>query len=328
MNLPLRLQVEAARGPRSSVDVQKPVYAGAELEADGSGGVVSVTTIILTAAECPWRCTMCDLWEHTLEYPTPRGAIPAQIEHALDTLRPSGGWIKLYNSGSFFDRRSIPREDYGPIAALCKNFERVVVENHPKLCNQRIVEFADLLDGQLEIAIGVETLQTGMLRRLNKGMNRDDIDDAIGLHHRYKIDTRAFVLLRPPRTGDDEAVRWTKLTLRHLFRLGVRHVSMVPVRAGNGWMNRLAERGDFVAPSVGAVERAFDSALAMVPRGVATVDLWDWPQQGKFGAGKGIPGHMSFCPSCVSERWQRLADMNLTQAYQSPIRCERCDGGR
>ena len=45
---------------------------------------------------------MCDLWRHTLDEPTPDGAIPKQIEFALERL-PQASVVKLYNTGKFFD---------------------------------------------------------------------------------------------------------------------------------------------------------------------------------------------------------------------------------
>jgi uncharacterized Fe-S cluster-containing MiaB family protein len=82
-----------------------------------SGAVVPVATIFLTNRECPWRCLMCDLWRNTLVDSVPAGAIPEQIEFALRQLPPARH-IKLYNSGSFFDRRAIPPEDFPAIAGM------------------------------------------------------------------------------------------------------------------------------------------------------------------------------------------------------------------
>ncbi len=58
---------------------------------------------------------MCDLWRNTLTETVPRGAIPQQIDYALAQL-PAARQIKLYNSGSFFDKQAIPPEDYEAIA--------------------------------------------------------------------------------------------------------------------------------------------------------------------------------------------------------------------
>ena len=59
---------------------------------------------------------MCDLWKHTLTETVPNGAIPAQIEYALEQLQAKPTQVKLYNSGSFFDPAAIPPGDYPAIA--------------------------------------------------------------------------------------------------------------------------------------------------------------------------------------------------------------------
>ncbi|MDA8745838.1 hypothetical protein N9N28_14505 [Rubripirellula amarantea] len=92
-----------------------------EWEPDGKGGYAHATTIFLTASECPIGCSMCDLWQNTLTVPTPPGAIVRQIKTVLDEpLDHDRQWIKLYNSGNFFDPRSIPPADYAAIAKLCE----------------------------------------------------------------------------------------------------------------------------------------------------------------------------------------------------------------
>ncbi len=309
-----RREIERARPARQIVDPQRAQACWIEDEADGQGNVVPVATILLTVSECPWRCAMCDLWKNTLTQPTPRGAVPRQIAAALAALPRPARWLKLYNAGSFFDAKSIPPGDVAEIARMCQPFQRVIVENHPRLCNERAYDFQQSLSAQLEIALGIETLQTGMLRRLQKGMNRDCIDRAIDFLSRGQIDTRAFVLIRPPWTQDDEAVRWTQLTLRHLFRRGVRHASLIPVRGGNGWLDHLAVAGEFTPPTPRAVERAADLAIRMQPRGVVTVDLWDWPPQ-------------ESCPHCAEVRRERLTRLNLTQRPVPTVNCAACAKG-
>ena len=168
------------RSQRNLVDPRRPHASLVEEECAVSGEIVSVATIFLTNRECPWRCLMCDLWKNTLTETVPVGAIPAQIDYALaqwragvtpalktpqdqerigrsDTVEhcsssqdrrdacPTLREIKLYNSGSFFDPRAIPREDYVAIAGGLRAFERVVVECHPALVGESALKFRDLL---------------------------------------------------------------------------------------------------------------------------------------------------------------------------------------
>ena len=65
---------------------------------------------------------MCDLWKTTATEASSPGAIPRQIDLALERLGIVPGHpdaprqIKLYNAGSFFDSKAIPPADYATIA--------------------------------------------------------------------------------------------------------------------------------------------------------------------------------------------------------------------
>ena len=65
----------------------------------------------------------------------------------LPSMMPAPRRIKLYNSGSFFDPRAIPPEDYPAIADRVRKFERTIVECHPALVGESALTFRDLLGG-------------------------------------------------------------------------------------------------------------------------------------------------------------------------------------
>ncbi len=232
-----------------------------------------MTTVFLTASECPVGCKMCDLWQNTLEHPTPRGAIPRQIDHA-QASGPRTEWIKLYNSGNFFDRNSIPTSDYRAIAELCQPFDRVIVENHPKIGASLVTQFRNLIDGKLEIAVGLETVHPHWFRRMNKRMTRDDFDRfAIQLADQ-QVDLRVFLILGFPGGSVDEAIHWTRLSARHAAWAGARHVSLIPARPGNGWdgfWNR-----ESAVPSIVDWDQCHQAVIDDIgDQSVVTVDLWN-----------------------------------------------------
>ena len=74
------------RPPRNPPDPSQPYALFVEDERDAVGNIVTIATIFLTNRECPWKCVMCDLWRNTLTESVPVGAIPAQIDHALERL--------------------------------------------------------------------------------------------------------------------------------------------------------------------------------------------------------------------------------------------------
>jgi len=263
------------------------------MEPDGLDGEVETTTVFLIGAECPFRCSMCDLWQYTSTENTPVGAVPFQLSQVLSpTSSHKRRWLKLYNASNFFDPRSIPREDYKAIASHCSEFERVIVENHPKFCDDWMMTFAEAIPGRLEVAMGLETIHPGAMEAMNKGMTLDDYDLAVEKCHRFGIDTRAFVLLHPPGVAFGESIEWTWKTVAYALKHGVRHVSVIPVRAGNGWIDRLIADGLYQLPTV-AMVRAFYNSVPKLDwkwpdTSVFEFDLWDWDNL-KGGCAKCLP---------------------------------------
>ena len=136
--------IVSCRGEKNNVDPRKPYAFLVEKERTSSGTIEDTATIFLTNRECPFHCLMCDLWKNTTDRSVNQGDITKQIEWALDHL-PEIRHLKLYNSGSFFDKKAIPVKDYHKIASLISNFETVVVESHPVFINEECLRFRDML---------------------------------------------------------------------------------------------------------------------------------------------------------------------------------------
>ncbi|MCA9056707.1 MAG: radical SAM protein, partial [Planctomycetaceae bacterium] len=167
--------IREQRGEKNKVDPFRPYAFLVEPECGSGGEVQDVATLFLANRECPFTCLMCDLWKNTLDSRIPVGAIPQQIDYALERL-PAAQSIKLYNSGNFFDPQAIPPEDYAAIAERMTGFRTVIVENHPRLVGPRCLEFQRLLPAgvELEVAMGLETIHPEALAALNKEMTTDD----------------------------------------------------------------------------------------------------------------------------------------------------------
>src|SRR5262245_37719438 len=132
------------RGPRKAHDPSRYQNLLVEDELTDRRTVARSATVFLTGQECPWRCVMCDLWQHTIVNDTPPRAIPAQIAAARDSLIARGEpvtQLKLYNASNFFDPHAVPDEDYHAIASALEQIDRVVVESHPALIGYRLERF-------------------------------------------------------------------------------------------------------------------------------------------------------------------------------------------
>lgn len=299
-------EIVAARPPKADVDPAVPYAYLVEPERTAAGAVEDVATVFLTNRECPFRCLMCDLWTHTTDEMVSEGAIPAQIDFALDRLPPARH-IKLYNSGNFFDRKAIPPSDYDAIAARVANFDTVIVENHPKLCGEACVDFRDRLHGRFEVALGLETAHPTVLDRLNKRMTRDDFHRAVAFLRAHDIDVRTFILLRPPFMSEAEGVEWALRSIEFAFDAGVQTCSVVPTRPGNGMMQQLADEGHYAPPSMESIETVLEAGVRM-GHGRVFMDLWDLER-------------FYDCPDCGPARRERLHQMNLTQTVPDPVAC-------
>lgn len=299
--------VEKYRPPKEHTDPQVPYLYLHENEVSGDSRVRKVNTIFLTNRECPFKCVMCDLWRHTLDMPTPKEAIPNQIEYALRRL-PKAKVVKLYNSGNFFDGKAIPRSDYERIAELLSDYEHVIVENHPRLIGSFIPEFRDMLNGTLEIAMGLETIHPDVLPKLNKQITKEDFFNATRFLVDEDIAVRAFILLNPPFLTDaTENIEWCLKSAEFAFDAGCAACSIIPVRDGNGIMEELRKEGEYVPPKLSALETVFDAALQL-NKGRVFCDLWDLKR-------------FSDCDMCFTERKERLHEMNLTQKVLPQISC-------
>jgi hypothetical protein len=297
------------RPPREAVDPAQPYAFLVEEERAESGEVVPVATIFLTNRECPYRCLMCDLWRHTLTETVPPGAIPAQLDYALQRLA-SARQMKLYNSGSFFDPRAIPPADYTAIAERVAGFERVIVECHPALVSPSCVRFADMIGGQLEVAMGLETVHSETLARLNKRMTLDQFAQAAASLRENDIALRVFILVQPPFIDAGEALHWAERSLDFAFDCGATVASLIPTRAGNGALDELQQSGDFSPPQLATLEAAVEYGIAL-GRGRVFADIWDLER-------------FADCAPCFTARAQRLNEMNRRQTLLPRVGCEHC----
>lgn len=301
--------IVSRRGIKNPVDPQKPYGWLVEKERTISGSIEDTGIIFLTNRECPFHCLMCDLWKNTTDESVPAGAIPNQIKWALEQM-PDVKHLKLYNSGSFFDERAIPEEDYREIASLLKNLKTVIVECHPRLINEKCLNFKDLLTPELHIAMGLETIHPDILRNLNKQMSLDDFRNSVSFLTNHNISSRAFILLRPPLLSESEGIYWAERSIDFAFNTGVECCTIIPVRAGNGAMELLMEKGDFNVADIHSLETVVEYGIGL-KAGRVFADVWNLDL-------------FSTCKKCTGQRTDRIVKMNLSQKIDLPVECEYC----
>ncbi len=293
-----------------------------ELERGPEGDFVPSATVFLTGAECPFTCVFCDLWRYAIDGPTPVGALPAQLSAALDQLpgrlREAGldrcDQLKLYNASNFFDRRAAPEADLAPIARLAGGFRRVVVECHPRLVDERVRRFADRLPGRLEVAMGLETAHPEALSRLGKQLTLEQFDQAAERLRADGVDLRVFVLVGVPFVPAEEQAKWVSESVRRAARAGARSVALIPVRGGNGELERRRGLGEFEPPNLALLEESLAGGLRTAGASPAVqADPW------------GLDRVASGCETCRNARLEAIREMNRTGRPRRTA-CGDCGG--
>jgi radical SAM enzyme (TIGR01210 family) len=325
--LALDKRIRSLRPPKARVDAYVAHGSVLEEERRPGGRIERALTVFLTGAECPFTCSFCDLWQWTLDGPTPPGALTRQLERVLEgaggdardgaardgvtrDARPPDR-LKLYNASNFFDQRAVPSEDMLGIAKLAAPFAAITVESHASTIGPRTLEFSRQISGRLEVAMGLETIHPTAAAQLNKRLDLARFDSAARFLSENGIDLRVFVLLGAPYVSVDETVAWTVRTVEYAVERGASVVSIIPVRAGNGELERLQGLGHFTPPTLSQLEESLDLSLRFTSA-VVTADLWDTDR-------------LSACEHCRPDRVERLRRVNVSGRAESRVSCGACE---
>jgi archaeosine synthase beta-subunit len=304
-------RIRRLRPPKAHVDPYTAHGSLLEEERRPDGKIERAVTVFLTGAECPFTCSFCDLWRWTIDSPTPPGALTGQLKSVIEALdHPVPERLKLYNASNFFDQRAVPSEDLLGIAMLATSFAGVTVESHANTIGPKTVAFARQIPGRLEVAVGLETIHPVAAARLNKRLDLARFDSAARFLTENGVDLRVFALLGAPYVPVEESVAWTVRTVEYAVERGASVVSIIPVRGGNGEMERLQALGHFASPTLSQLETALEGCLQFTDT-VVTADLWDVER---------VPA----CEHCRAKRIERLRRLNVSGHAQTRIACNMC----
>ena len=304
-------RIRSLRPPKARVDPYTPHGSLLEHERRPGGKIEQALTVFLTGAECPFTCSFCDLWKWTLDGPTPPGALTRQLQSVLESGDGrTADRLKLYNASNFFDQRAVPAEDVVGIAKLSAPFTAITVESHANTIGMKTLEFARRIPGRLEVAVGLETIHPVAAAQLNKRLDLARFDSAARFLSDNGIDLRVFVLLGAPHVPAEESVAWTARTVEYAVERGASVVSIIPVRGGNGELERLQGLGHFTPPTLSQLEESLDVSLQFTSA-VVTADLWDVDR---------LPA----CEQCRAERVERLRRVNVSGRAEPRISCDAC----
>jgi len=305
-------QIRGLRPPKQYVDPQVALGSSIEQERRPDGAIEETLTVFLAGAECPFTCSFCDLWRYTIDGPTPPGALAHQLRGVLATTQVAKiDRLKLYNASNFFDPRAVPPQDVREIAELARGFRSVTVESHASTIGERTLDFAAQIGARLEVAIGLETIHPTAAGRINKRLDLPKFDRAAAILRDNDIDMRVFVLLGAPHVPRSEAIEWTVRTIEYAAGRGASVVSVIPVRGGNGELERLESLGEFTPPTLDDLEDVI-ARCSHVTHAVVAADLWD-------------ADRLRARQCCRTLRVERLRRWNLEGKAVERVRCATCN---
>ena len=196
----------AGEGGRRSLAPARRAASRRSGPADGRGE--SALTVFLAGAECPFACVFCDLWRSTLDGPTPRGAIPAQIQLALAGLaEPPPGAASSSTTPATSSTRARCRRRTTPRSPRSPRPSRASSSSATRGWSARAASPSPAARRHARGGDGARDGPSGALPRLNKGMTLDDFARAADPRRRRPA-LRAFVLVGAPFVPAAEAADW------------------------------------------------------------------------------------------------------------------------
>lgn len=157
--------------------------------------------MILNYGRCSHgRCLFCG-------YGRLSGRDPEGLKGHLDDFfsKLEDDEIKVFGSGSFLDERQIPQEARDRFIAKCEKagVKNVTIESRPEfITTEALAPFAGL---ELTVAMGLESADDELLKKLDKGYTSGEFAQAAKTVHEAGAKVRTYLLVNPPYAGDIKA---------------------------------------------------------------------------------------------------------------------------
>jgi len=222
-------------------------------------------TIVIPSHGCTWAlsehggCSVCGYVNDSSR----SSDIPIKdIINKLDELLQSSEndkplYVKIFNSGSFFDEQDVPLELRKSIIELLQKHDNCVqldVESRSEYVieNISIIESMkhDLEPINLEVGLGLESSNNTILRDCwNKGMTYAEYKQALELLKDHDVKVKTYVFLKPPFLTEAESVADILHTVDEAISLGTDVISINPCAIQNGTLvNHLFKQDKYQPP--------------------------------------------------------------------------------
>lgn len=193
-------------------DSKKPVKYWSEPDIINNKPV-DAFVIILRTKGCSWSiksgCTMCGYFNDSLLQNISQKDILLQFEKAMENYNGER-FIKIFNSGSFFDDSEIESKTrIKIIEKIIEKCEKISVESRPEyISNKKLMDIRDIIKKKIfEIGIGLETANDNIRKSsINKGFNFNHYKKAVELIRNFEFKIKTYLLLKPPFLTEKESI--------------------------------------------------------------------------------------------------------------------------
>ncbi len=297
-------------GPKGAEDARRYVNLWTEAEALGAERVPAFVLILRTRG-CYWAdvkgCSMCGYAKDTLG----RSASPAELGEQLARAlsRYAGApYVKVYTSGSFLDDREVDPASREAIArAFAGRARRLLFESLPEFVTPEALRpLLQAFPGELEVALGLETTDAGVLARyVHKTATPQEYLAAAERARVLGLRTKAYLLLKPPYLAESEAIEDVVRSIR-VAAPSFDTLSVNPVHIQNGTVvEALYHRGRYRPPWLWSVVEVLRRGSEV--RGGSR--LVSFPTAG------GLPRGPHNCGACDARVLAAIEEASLSQEF-------------
>jgi radical SAM enzyme (TIGR01210 family) len=175
-----------------------------------------------------------------------------QFDYAMTKYTTQTKVLKIFTSGSFFDKREIPEDaQYMVLEKAKEKFKKIIVETRSEFVTENMLMNAKDKAGNLELAIGLESSNDKVLKySINKGSNFIQFKNACMLANKAGVTIKAYVLVKPPFLTEREAYYDAYATVKDISGIeNLTTISFNPVNIQSYTLvERMYSRGEYRPP--------------------------------------------------------------------------------
>ena len=216
------------------------------------GKRVKARVLILDTKGCYWAlknggCTMCG-YVHNPHKPEKTPSEQFE-ENVVDGTR----YVKVFNSGSFFDDSEISKDERKRIFSIArdKGVEKLLIETRPEFITPRVSDEISTTSSDMDVtvAIGLESASDFVrINMINKGFLFSHYTRAVKMLKEAGARVKTYLLLKPPFMSEKEAYLDALSSIEATLSLSD-EISINPVNIQSGTLvNDLFRRGYYRPP--------------------------------------------------------------------------------